>query len=292
MPPQNNQPRRSFGNSSFNRSSGSQFNPNSIPLPPRQPASSMQSTFNSQRNAPFQGGFKQPPAAPKNVTARANMNPPQAKQFIGGNQSGTSSAHVNQIISSPYEDDAPTAHVHAAIEHQGVNQQFSILQTPAEYEGTQFTLLIDSGSTHSFISPKCLRKLKLPEHPVSSLTVELATGKRIKSATSIGTLHFQLGDKQTSSTFRVLPLGTYDGILGMDWLSQNNALLHCKDALLTFQDSCGEKVTISGIRGKPKLHLVTATKLLKGYCKKQMVYAVKLNPIEKASVASSTRILV
>ena len=107
-------------------------------------------------------------------------------------------------------------------------------------------------------------------------------GKRIKSATSIGTLHFQLGDKQTSSTFRVLPLGTYDGILGMDWLSQNNALLHCKDALLTFQDSCGKKVIISGIRRKPKLHLVTVTKLLKGYCKKQMVYAVKLNPIEKA----------
>ena len=136
---------------------------------------------------------------------------------------------------------------------------------------------------NSFISPKCLRQLKLPEHPVSSLTVELATGKRIKSATSIGTLHFNLGDKPTSSNFRVLPLGTYDGILGMDWLSKNNALLHCKDALLTFQDSRGEKATISGTRGKPKLHLVTATKLLKGYRKKQMVYAVKLNPIEKSS---------
>ena len=68
----------------------------------------------------------------------------------------------------------------------------------------------------------------------------------------------------------------------MDWVFQNNALLHCKDVILTFQDSCGEKVTISGIRGKPKLHLVIAAKLLKGYQKKQMVYAVKLNPIEKA----------
>ena len=280
---QSNRPHRSSGSFFSHPNPRSHYNPNSIPLPPRQPAASEQSTFNSQRNAPIQGGFNQGTNAPRNVAPRANMNPPRARQNQGGNRNNAPTARVNQIVGDTYEEDNPTAHVHAAIEHQGVNQQFSVLQTPAEYEGNQFTLLIDSGSTHSFISPKCLRQLNLPEHPVSSLTVELATGKRIKSATSIGNLNFKLGDKPTSSTFRVLPLGTYDGILGMDWLSKNNALLHCKDALLTFQDSHGEKATISGTRGKPKLHLVTATKLLKGYRKKQMVYAVKLNPIEKSS---------
>ena len=41
-----------------------------------------------------------------------------------------------------------------------------------------------------------------------------------------------------------------------------------------------EEDTITRIGGDPKLQIVTTTKLLKAYCKKQMVYAVKLNPLE------------
>ena len=36
-----------------------------------------------------------------------------------------------------------------------------------------------------------------------------------------------------------------------------------------------------GTTGKPTLQLVTTTNLLKAYKKKQMVYAVKLYPIDK-----------
>ena len=54
------------------------------------------------------------------------------------------------------DDEMPNARLQAAIEHQGPNQQYAVLQTPAEYEGTSFTLLIDSGATHSFISPACV----------------------------------------------------------------------------------------------------------------------------------------
>ena len=79
----------------------------------------------------------------------------------------------------------PNAQIYAAIEHHGVNQQFSVLQTPAEYEGKPFTLLTDSGSTHSFLSPRSVRNLRLHECPDSSLTVELATGKRTKSLTTV-----------------------------------------------------------------------------------------------------------
>ena len=38
---------------------------------------------------------------------------------------------------------------------------------------------------------------------------------------------------------------------------------------------------MTGTRGDPKLHLVPATKLLKAYRKNPMIYAVKLNPIDK-----------
>ena len=48
-----------------------------------------------------------------------------------------------------------------------------------------------------------------------------------------------------------------------------------------FRDNFKQKVVIIGNREKLTLQLVTTTKLLKGYHEKQMIYAVKLNPIDK-----------
>ena len=121
---------------------------------------------------------------------------------------------VNRVQDN--QDQEPIARVYAAIEHQGANQQFAVLQTLAEYEGTKFTLLIDSGGTHSFISPRCIKNLNLREHLDVPLTVELATEKRMRIVTSMGSIDFKLGGAQTRGIFRVLNLGVYDGILGMD----------------------------------------------------------------------------
>ena len=158
---------------------------------------------------------------------RANMNPQLQRQNQGGpNHQNRNRARLNQMYADEdtSNEDIP-AHIHAAIEHQGVNNQFSVLQTPAEYKGKAFHLLIDSGSTHSFISPKCIRTLNLPEVKAKTLSVELATGKMTRSTTSVGELNFKLNDQPAVANFRVLPLGIYDGILGMDWLSKNDATL-------------------------------------------------------------------
>ena len=112
--------------------------------------------------------------------------------------------------------------------------------------------------------------------------MELATGKQTYSSSSIGDLKFNLGGHQTKAKFRVLQLGIYDGILGMDWLIKNEAALECKSGQLRFKDWDKRDVTISGNRANPELQLVTATKLLKCFRKKQMIYIVKLNPVGKA----------
>lgn len=150
-----------------------------------------------------------------------------------------------------------------------------------EYEGKKFKLLIDCGATHSFISPTAIRKLNLATQLDTKLLVELATGKKTHSSSSVKNLNFSLGNHPTRASFRVLPLGIYDGILGMDWLTLNDATVECKSRKLTFTSLLGGRVVTLGTRGDPKLHLVTATKLLKGHHKKQMIYAVKLNPIDK-----------
>lgn len=248
-------------------------NPNHIPLGNnrnfnQQPANVGNEQGGNRQNLPHpqQGQGNQRP----NVNVNPRNLPPRAQ--------------VHHLQGRP-EENTEVGRLNAAIEHQGPNRQYAVLQTPAEYEGKEFKLLIDSGATHSFISPGTVRKLSLVTQSDSKLTVELATGKRTHSTSSVGNLNFKLGGHMTKASFRVLPLGIYDGILGMDWLTMNDASLECRDRKLSFTSLLGERVTTTGTRGDPKLHLVTAAKLLKTYHKGQMIYAVKLNPNDKPQPA-------
>ena len=66
--------------------------------------------------------------------------------------------------------------------------------------------------------------------------VELANGKEVLSRYAIGNLDFEMGENLTSAFFRTLPIGMYDGILGMDWLIANKASIHCANGTVTYKN--------------------------------------------------------
>ena len=137
-------------------------------------------------------------------------------------------------INADAESEGGVAQIHAAIKHNGPNQQYTVLQTPTKFQGIAFNLLIDSSATHSFISPACMSKLSLPSFQDSTLIVELATGKTTHSLQTVGSIQFEIGGYKTQAAFRVLPLGTYEGIIRMDWLVKHKAVLECHSGKLKF----------------------------------------------------------
>ena len=146
----------------------------------------------SQRNFQPADGFRELQGSFRSNVPQSNTRTQPAKSNPIANQSSNPKACVNQIIVESKEDDDQIAHVHAPIKHQGKNHQFSTLQTRAQYEGKKIIMLIDFGSTHSLISPKCLRNLEMLEQSSLPLTMELAMGKHTKICTSIGELKFTL----------------------------------------------------------------------------------------------------
>ena len=80
------------------------------------------------------------------------------------------------------------AQLFAAIDNPGAPQQYAVIQTAATHQGEEFKILIDCGSTHSFLSPKCLRKLKLDQYQIKPMTVELANGKKVILRHTVGTV--------------------------------------------------------------------------------------------------------
>ena len=75
----------------------------------------------------------------------------------------------------------------------------------------------------------------------------------------------------------------------MGWLVKHKAILECHSGKLKFKNDRNQEAKFFGNRGNPTLHLISATKLLKHYCKNHMIYAVKLNPIDKSSAGNEPK---
>jgi hypothetical protein len=81
-------------------------------------------------------------------------------------------------------------------------------------------LLLDSGSSHSFVDSALVNKLKQPVTEIPTLKVKVAGGAYMYCDTMVPNMKWWLQGHTFSHDMRILPLGGYDGILGMDWLEQ------------------------------------------------------------------------
>ncbi|MCO5573824.1 hypothetical protein L7F22_027599 [Adiantum nelumboides] len=181
------------------------------------------------------------------------------------------------------------AHVYAALDPSGRNQQNSILEAQGDYQGKSLTFLIDSGSSHSFISPSTIKHLHLePRSTRKKVQVSLASGLIVSCEEQIVELLFQLEGHSTSQRLRVLKMEKFQGILGMDWLSKNKADIHCSQGTVSFYSLNGEQVYIHGRRGNAPLRVVKTKQLMKGLRKGLPLYVLKLNKPEKESEEKET----
>jgi hypothetical protein len=91
-----------------------------------------------------------------------------------------------------------------------------------------FIVLIELGSSHSYIDPKFVERLKFPrrKHGKSWL-VHLATRARRKCVELVKSCPMDMKGISTKVDLNILPLGSYDFIIGMDWLDQNHVVLDC-----------------------------------------------------------------
>ena len=118
------------------------------------------------------------------------------------------------------------AQVYATLDPRGRNQQFSVMEIGGTSQGKNLSFLIDSGSSYSFLSPSTIKRLDLhPQATGRNLKISLANGSNLTTLEQVVKLDFDLGGFSTYQGFRVLKLGKFQGILGMDWLHTRTMLL-------------------------------------------------------------------
>jgi hypothetical protein len=84
----------------------------------------------------------------------------------------------------------------------------------------------------------------------------------------------------TKAELNILPLGSYDFLIGMDWLDQHHALLDCRNKRFTCLNKEGNQVTVQGIFRAMAVREISTLQLKKCYQKGYQLFA---SQVEEAS---------
>ncbi|GJZ50133.1 putative reverse transcriptase domain-containing protein [Tanacetum coccineum] len=111
------------------------------------------------------------------------------------------------------------------------------------------TILFDSGADFSFISTKFVPILNMkPSIANPGYVIEIADGKKVKVDRIIRGCKLELGS--SLFTIDLIPLGhgSFDVIVGMDWLSHNKAVIVCHEKVVEIPLVDGEILRVHGER--------------------------------------------
>ncbi|KAI3808709.1 hypothetical protein L1987_24667 [Smallanthus sonchifolius] len=142
------------------------------------------------------------------------------------------------------------------------------------------SILFDTGADKSFISSEFRSLIKLKSQKLKeAYTIELANGKLIKASDIIRGCSMNLNNHQFNVDLIPIELGSFDVVIGMDWLSENRAEIVCSEKMVRIPLSNGEVLNVQGDKPGRSLNIVSCMKAWK-YLRKGS-YAFLANVIEK-----------
>ncbi|KAI3695400.1 hypothetical protein L1987_78397 [Smallanthus sonchifolius] len=145
-------------------------------------------------------------------------------------------------------------------------------------DNTFVSVLFDSGASKSFISVTFCKRVKYTvsklERAFSVKTVEGRTA-RVTDVVENSTIKIE-GHRFPVRLF-VMVLGGFDVVLGMDWITANEAQIICKRKIIRLKAPDGSKVEVLGDRDAPMpnvILMIKATDYLRRGCEAYLVYVI------------------
>ncbi|GJT98469.1 putative reverse transcriptase domain-containing protein [Tanacetum coccineum] len=109
------------------------------------------------------------------------------------------------------------------------------------------TVLFDSGADFSFVSTKFAPLLNVKPSIVNpGYVIEVADGKKVEVDRIIHDCKLELGGSLFSINLIPLGHGSFDGIVGMDWLSQHKAVIICHEKVVEIPVEDGRILRVHG----------------------------------------------
>jgi hypothetical protein len=106
--------------------------------------------------------------------------------------------------------------------------------------------------------------------------VQLAIGAKRKVNEMVKSCLIDMNRLNTKVDLNIFPLGSYDCLIGMDWLDQHHTLLDCHNKAFTYLDEEGKPRKVKGIPRAVTIRQILALQLKKCYRKGCQIIATHL----------------
>jgi hypothetical protein len=155
--------------------------------------------------------------------------------------------------------------------------QSHMIEVEGMIKNRPFSILIDSGASHSYVDPRLVKSFHLSRRKnEKSWLVQLATGTKRKVIDLVKSCLVDMKGLSTKVELNILPLGSYDCLIGMDWLDQHYSLLDYHNKRFTFLDEEGNKKKIQGIPRTVAIREISTMQLKKCYRKGCQLFAARV----------------
>jgi hypothetical protein len=150
-----------------------------------------------------------------------------------------------------------------------------MLKTTGTVADQTLSILINPGATESFISGAALKRIKVKEIEQDEFSfVEMASGAKQKVRGKVTGCALNLGEFVTRANLYVTILGSYDIMIGMDWLELHEVILNYKMKRLILVDDEGHRRVIVGQNLGVSLRFVSSLQLWKSMRKGCKLYEI------------------
>jgi hypothetical protein len=109
-------------------------------------------------------------------------------------------------------------------------------------------ILIDSEANHSYMDPKMVKIFHFPRSKLGKpWLVQFAIGAKGKINEMFKESRMEMNGQCTKNDLNIIPLGSYDCLIGMDWFDEHHVVVDCYDKEFTFLDEEGKLRLVQGI---------------------------------------------
>jgi hypothetical protein len=118
--------------------------------------------------------------------------------------------------------------IYASLGNKKDEFQSHMIEVDGKINVKPIVISIDLGASHSYIDPKMVERFHFPRSKIGKpWMVQLATGAKRKISEMIKVCLMNENGLNTSAELNIIPLGSYDCLIGMDWLDQHHVVLYC-----------------------------------------------------------------
>eukprot|EP00253_Pinus_taeda_P011347 PITA_11347 len=167
--------------------------------------------------------------------------------------------------------------INATLEDRQAEYQPTMVELEGKILDFFVTILVDPGATLSYISPKVIEHCKLQAVKFKNpWLLQLATGAKRRVLAKVSDCPLKVAGQSITTNLNVLPLGSYDILIGMDWLEKRWSLVNCKTKTIYYRDELGIQQELQGVKRLVLVRPVTASQLGKCIKKKCQIYAIQV----------------